>query len=115
MTRDLHVVAVKDAFPIRPGLIGSEHPPGLVILFDGRQCGFDLPTVGEAVEFVRPDGVSGAAVVAEMKEHGDGRSMFFRDLDKDDIPIGSVVYWPAREGEPAEQVASPRTATARLS
>jgi hypothetical protein len=97
MAPDLHAVAVKDAFPIRPGLVGSDHDPGLVIIIDGRQCGFDLPSVGDVVDFVRPDGVGGRAEVAEMKEHGDGRSFFFRGLGKDDIPIGSVVYWTSSD------------------
>lgn len=97
MELDLHAVAVKDAFAIRPGMPGTDHAPGLIIIIDGRQCGFDLPAMGATVDFVRPDGVSGRAVVEEMKEHGDGRSFFFGSLSKDDIPIGSVVYWMARD------------------
>lgn len=96
---DLAEVAVTDAFEIKANRPGSEHEPGLVVIFDGRQCGFCLPALGSSVSVLRPDGTRGAARVTESKEHGDGRSFFFPGLTKSDAPIGTILSWqlaPAR-------------------
>jgi hypothetical protein len=100
------LASVKDAFEIKAGTAGSNHEAGLVIIFDGRQCGFNLPPRGSRVSLLRPDGASREAVVEEMKEHGDGRSFFFRALTKADAPIGTIVSWTAAgEIHPARAVA----------
>jgi hypothetical protein len=75
------------------------------VIFDGRQCGFELPSIGAIVEFIRPDGETGRATLAEIKEHGDGRSFFFVGLHRDDVPIGSILSWAARA---AREAAEPR-------
>jgi hypothetical protein len=90
------VVSVKDAFEIKPNVPGSSHAPGLVVIFDGRQCGFELPPVGSTIELLRPDGTSCTAVVSEMKEHGDGRSFFFDGVRRDDAPVGTILSWPVK-------------------
>lgn len=87
------VVSVVDSFEIKPNTPGSQHAPGLVVIFDGRQCAFQLPGVGSAVDLLRPDGVARQAVVGEVKEHGEGRSFFFQGLKCDDAPIGTIVSW----------------------
>lgn len=90
---ELLVVSVQDAFEIKPNRPGSNHAPGLVVIFDGRQCGFHLPPLGSAIDLIRPDGSSGRATVQEIKEHGDGRSFFFPSMHRDDAPVGTVLYW----------------------
>lgn len=90
------VVSVKDAFEIKPNVPGSSHSPGLVVIFDGRQCRFHLPPLGSTVDLLRPDGTLRQAVVAEMKEHGEGRSFFFESLTRSDAPIGTVICWPTQ-------------------
>ena len=87
------VVAVTDAFAIRPNMPGSDHEPGLIVVFDGRQCGFSLPELGTSVELLRPEGTTFKCAVTEMKEHGDGRSFFFPGLKHEDAPIGTIISW----------------------
>ncbi|MGA2500439.1 MAG: hypothetical protein ABSH20_22065 [Tepidisphaeraceae bacterium] len=90
---ELHVVSVKDAFDIKAGQPGSSHDPGLVVVFDGRQCGFDLPPLGARIDLLRPDGTTVGATIGEMKEHGDGRSFFLGGLTRNDAPVGTILYW----------------------
>lgn len=91
------VVAVTDAFEIKAGRPDSDHAPGLVVVFDGRQCAFRLPSVGSRVMLLRPDGSCASASLAETKDHGDGRSFFFAGLHKADAPVGSILEWAAAE------------------
>jgi hypothetical protein len=86
-------VSVKDSFEIRPGMVGTGHAPGAVVIFDGRQCSFRLPPVGAVVTLLRPDGSAISASVTEQKEHGDGRSFFFGNLRKQDVPVGTIISW----------------------
>ena len=86
-------VSVVDSFDIRANTPGSHHAPGLVVMIDGRQCGFQLPTLGDRVEFRRPDGVVTIGQIEEIKEHGEGRSFFISTLTRADAPIGSVMSW----------------------
>jgi len=90
---DTAVVSVKDSFEVKANTPGSDHAPGLVVVFDGRQCRFEMPPLGAEVELLRPDGIVRKAVVQEQKEHGDGRSFFFAGLRLDDAPIGTVLSW----------------------
>jgi hypothetical protein len=86
-------VSVIDAFEIKTKTPGSRHKPGLVIVFDGRQCSFRLPPVGSVVELLRLDGSRKNATIAESKQHGDGRSFFFAAAKRADAPIGTIVSW----------------------
>jgi hypothetical protein len=97
MGRNIIIVAVKDAFEIKSNVSGSVHAPGLVVVFDGRQCGYHLPSLGGVVELLRPDGSTSEASVAEIKEHGEGRSFFFGGLKQNDAPIGTVMSWSTEE------------------
>jgi hypothetical protein len=97
------IVAVKDAFEIKAGTAGSNHAPGLVVIFDGRQCGFKLPPLGATVNLLRPDGASQDAVVEEVKEHGEGRSFFLRGLTLAEAPVGTIVSWTPRPASHAGQ------------
>lgn len=90
---DVTVVSVKDAFEIKANTPGSSHAPGLVVIFDGRQCGFRVPGIGSVVELLRPDGTVQRATVGEIKEHGDGRSFFFEGMKRDEAPVGTIVFW----------------------
>jgi hypothetical protein len=101
MRGNANVVSVMDAFEIKPHTAGSEHAPGLVIVFDGRQCSFDLPAIGQIVELLRPDGSNIDAPVGEIKEHGEGRSFFFAGLQREDAPIGTVISWLTAKSEAA--------------
>jgi len=87
------VVSVVDAFEIQAHTPGSKHAPGLDVVFDGRQCRYQLPRIGKEIELLRPDGSTSEAQVEEIKEHGDGRSFFFLALHKSDAPIGTVMSW----------------------
>jgi len=86
-------VAILDAFEIRPNTVGSNHEPGVVLVFDGRQCNFNLPALGSQVQLRRPDGSTINAQVVEIKEHGEGRSLFFAGLTRAEAPIGTVASW----------------------
>jgi hypothetical protein len=90
---DVAVVSVTDSFEIKPNTAGSQHAPGVVIIFDGRQCGFQLPPVGSKINLLRPDGSRLIAILGESKEHGDGRSFFIAGARREDAPIGTVVSW----------------------
>jgi hypothetical protein len=103
MSGNMTIAAVKDAFELRANTVGSEHAPGLVVVFDGRQCGYHLPPIGGVVELLRPDGSSGEAIVGEIKEHGDGRSFFFGGLHQDDAPIGTVMSWSCGRSSAAKE------------
>jgi hypothetical protein len=87
------IVSVVDSFEIKVNTPGSDHAPGVVVVFDGRQCAFLLPTIGSRVELLRPDGSTRRTTVDEIKEHGDGRSFFFAGLTRADAPIGTIVTW----------------------
>jgi hypothetical protein len=94
-------VSVTDAFDIKANTPGSNHEPGLVVIFDGRQCRFRLPAIGTSVDLLLPDGQSRSALVAEIKEHGDGRSFFFAALTRADAPVGTILSWPVPAGRQA--------------
>ncbi len=102
---DLRVVSVKDAFELKANRPYSDHEPGLVVVFDGRQCGFDLPQVGEVIDLMRPDGSTIKAAFTETKIHGEGRSFFFPGMVKEQAPIGTVMYWTAAVPASRKQIA----------
>lgn len=91
------LVAVTDAFEIKPNRPGSDHAPGLVVIFDGRQCAFRLPPMGSRVMLLRPDGTVASAQITEGKEHGYGRSFFFDGLHDADAPVGTIIIWAAAD------------------
>jgi hypothetical protein len=90
---DSVAVSVTDAFDIKPNTPGSNHEPGLVVIFDGRQCAFRLPALGTLIELLLPNGQSRTVAVSEIKEHGDGRSFFFAALTRADAPLGTILSW----------------------
>jgi len=105
MTMDLQVVSVTDVLEVKPGFSKIPLEPGVVVFFDGRQCSFDLPTIGQSLEVLRPDGTYHKAVVGVIKEHGHaGRSIYIQGLARHQAPIGSVLYWPATR-KPSQPVA----------
>ena len=90
---DIPVVSIQETIELKANRPGSDHAPGLVILFDGRQCEFKLPLAGSTINLIRPDGTQLAAELGEVKSHGDGRSFFLPGLNKDDVPVGSIASW----------------------
>lgn len=76
------------------GRVALEHgDQGAVAIF-ALPDGVRSPTPGQLALIVRPDGWMLRTVIREVKEHGsDGRSVFFRDLTKAEVPAGSHLYW----------------------
>jgi hypothetical protein len=90
---EIAVVSVTDTIEMKPNRPGTDHAPGLVIVFDGRQCGCRLPARGSSINLVRPDGTQLSAPLLDVKEHGDGRSFFLPGWSKRDVPIGTIASW----------------------
>jgi len=86
-------VRITDSFEIRPGMPGTDHEPGLVIVFDGSDCAQQVPGPGLQVRLAEPGGRVVEATVTEVKRHGRGVSFFLPRLTRADVPVGSEVSW----------------------
>jgi len=104
---EIQVVAVKETIELVADRPGTNHPPGLVIVFDGRQCSFKLPVTDTIITLIRPDGTQLAARLTEVKSHGEGRSFFLPGLVKHDAPVGSIASWMTPAGIPAQTELEP--------
>jgi len=84
---------VVDCFEIKPGMAGTKHAPGVVVVFDGAVCSADRwPAVGTRITIHTLKGQT-TTTVGELKRHGTGVSLFFAGLKSDVVPIGSVIEW----------------------
>jgi hypothetical protein len=86
-------VTVTDSFEIRPGMAGTSHAPGVIVVFDPSRFGQNVPSLGTRMTVRSPDGRVVPTVLGELKHHGRGMSFFFADLTTNDAPIGSEIQW----------------------
>jgi hypothetical protein len=86
-------VRVKDSFEIKPGMPGTKHAPGVVLVFDvaGKA---DIPRPGSTIQLKPPHGHPYEVVVGASKKRGLGRSFFIEGLTRADAPVGSSLRWP---------------------
>ena len=85
-------VKVKDSFEIKPGMPGTKHVPGVVLVFDAAGIS-GIPQIGSTVKLKPPHGEAYDVVVGESKKHGVGRSLFIEGLTRTDAPVGSSLSW----------------------
>jgi hypothetical protein len=87
-------VKIFDSFEFKSQMAGTNHRPGLVVLFDAGGLPAQIPGVGVVVSIRRPDGSIFEAAVDEAKKHGTAAcSYFFAGLHGQDAPRGSQITW----------------------
>jgi hypothetical protein len=84
---------VVDSFEIMPGMAGTDHTAGVVVVFDGVVCSADRwPAIGTRITIHTLAGRTTTSV-GELKRHGAGVSIFFAGLNSNVVPIGSLIKW----------------------
>ena len=83
-------VLAKDVFEIKPQY-NTGHEPGLVVVLDQVVVANPTSLVGKVALIRTPGGVSVEARIEDARDHGPANSLFFRNLKRSDVPIGSEV------------------------
>lgn len=83
-------VRVQDAFDIKPSY-GLDHDPGVVLVLDSFVVEDPRALVGQIVGIRTPGGRVWRVAIDDVRDHGKTVSLFFKDLTKADLPIGSIV------------------------
>src|SRR5438445_4721095 len=81
---------VKDAFEIKADY-ALGHESGLVVVLDARLCDDPACLLGRTASIRTPAGNETQLCVENAKDHGGATSLFFRNLTRQAIPVGSEI------------------------
>ena len=81
---------VKDAIEVNDRYL-IEHHPGLVVILDALVAKDPQMLVGMTASIHTPAGDDLELLIDEAKEHGPCNSLFFKNVSRDEIPLGSEI------------------------
>ena len=96
---------VKETFEIKDKY-QTGHDPGLVVILDSLITKDIKGLVGRMATISVPGGDVLQLVIEEAKEHGPVNSLFFRNLFREDIPVGCEIAVSLESSKKSPSVAS---------